>query len=82
MNAVVVSTGSSRSARAATARVAAAASSAEACVIGTNTCTPFAPLVLTAPASPQPASASRTSWAARIASRNSPPDGGSMSITR
>ena len=32
--------------------------------IGTNTCTPLAPLVLTAPASPTSASAWRTRWAA------------------
>ena len=71
MNAVVVSAGSSRSARAASARVAAATSSLPRRPrSGTNTCTPFAPLVLTAPARPAPARASRTSRAAWTASRN------------
>ena len=47
------------------ARVAAAASSIDAwAVIGTNTWTPFAPLVFTAPSSPRSASAWRTRRAA------------------
>src|SRR5437764_71557 len=55
MKAVVASTGSSRSARAAIARVAAAASSAVTpASIGTNPCTPFAPMVFTTPATPAP----------------------------
>src|ERR1700761_8455183 len=45
-------------------------------------CTPLAPLVLTAPASPAPDSASRTSLAAATAFPNSPAAGGSMSSTR
>jgi hypothetical protein len=80
-NAVVTSDGSSRSARAAMARVAAAADSPSA-AIGTYTCTPLAPLVFTAPASPHSESARRTSNAAATACPNSPPDGGSMSSTR
>ena len=81
MNAVVARSGSSRSARAAMARVAAAADSPSAS-IGTYTCTPLAPLVLTAPASPESASACRTRRAAATACPNSPPDGGSMSSIR
>jgi hypothetical protein len=57
MNAVVARSGSSRSARAAMALVAAAADSRSA-AIGTYTCSPLAPLVLTAPARPAPSSAS------------------------
>ena len=64
MNAVVAMLGSSATARAPIARVAAAASSSVASSsIGTNTCTPFAPLVFTAPSSPTSASACRTRWA-------------------
>ena len=81
INAVVASAGSSRSARAASALVAAAVSSTLAST-GTYTCSPFEPLVLTAPASPAPASASRTSRAAATACPNGPPDGGSMSRIR
>ena len=50
---------------------------------GTNTCTPLAPLVFTAPASPASVSACRTSSAACTAMpERSPPSGGSRSITR
>ena len=79
MNAVVASAGSSRSARAASARVAAAASAEVAPSTGTYTCTPFDPLVLTAPASPASASACRTRKAAATACPNGPPSGGSIS---
>ena len=50
--------------------------------IGTNTCTPFAPLVLTTPANPASARAWRTRCAARTATPNVSPDGGSRSSTR
>jgi hypothetical protein len=79
MNAVVARAGSSRSARAASARVAAAASSEVAPSTGTYTCTPFDPLVLTAPARPASTSACRTSNAAATARPNGPPSGGSIS---
>ena len=83
MNVVVASSGSRRSARAAMARVAAAASSIETSrSIGTMTCTPLAPLVLTAPSSPASASAWRTRWAAATAIGNASPSGGSRSSTR
>ena len=49
---------------------------------GTSTCTPLAPLVLTAPARPRSASACRTRNAARTARPNESPAGGSMSRTR
>ena len=83
MNAVVARSGPSRSACAAIALVAAAASSL-ACpaASGTTICTPFAPLVLTAPARPADASASRTSIAACTTRPKSDPAGGSMSSTR
>src|SRR5215472_4519534 len=82
-NAVVVSAGSRRSARAATARVAAATSSTvTGASIGTNTCRPLAPLVLTSPARPASVKTWRTTCAARTASWNAPEDGGSMSRTR
>jgi hypothetical protein len=72
-----------RSARAARARVAAAIASVGAgCATGTKTCTPLAPLVLTAPASPTSASASRTSRAVRAAASKGAPGGGSTSSTR
>ena len=71
MNVVVARSGSRRSARAAMARVAAAASSMGRPVsIGTITCTPLAPLVLTAPSRPASASARRTRWAAATAIGN------------
>ena len=83
MKAVVASAGSRRSARAAIARVAAAASTAVTPPSsGTNTCTPLAPLVLTAPARPTSASAWRTRCAARTARPNASADGGSMSSMR
>ena len=81
MNAVVARSGSSRSARAAMARVAAAASSLVASM-GTYTCNPLDPLVLTAPERPTSMSAWRTSRAAATACPNGPPGGGSMSSTR
>src|SRR5437764_902404 len=63
MYAVVARSGSSRSVRAARARVAAAASSGAAVRIGTTTCSPFAPPVFTAPASPASSRARPTTWA-------------------
>ncbi len=83
MKAVVASAGSSRSARTARARVAAANSSASGPgSTGTKTCTPLAPLVFTAPASPASARACRTSSAAATPAANPPPSGGSRSSTR
>ena len=83
MKAVVVRAGSRRSVRAARARPAAATSSVDACPSsGTNTWTPLAPLVLTAPSRPASASARRTAWAARTASVNPLSAGGSRSSTR
>jgi len=49
---------------------------------GTKTCTPLAPLVFSAPASPALASASRTSSAVWPTTENAAPAGGSMSRTR
>ena len=68
--------------RAASARVAAATSSNGAPRTGTTTCTPFDPLVFTAPASPESSSACWTSRAARTTVEKSAPSGGSRSRTR
>ena len=68
--------------RAASARVAAATSSNGAPRTGTTTCTPFEPLVFTAPDSPASSSARRTSRAARTTTGKSAPSGGSRSSTR
>lgn len=82
MNAVVARSGSRSPALAAIARVAAAASGPLwPGVSGTNTCTPLAPLVFTAPASPAESSADRTSMATATALPKSSADGGSMSRT-
>ena len=86
-NSVVATPGSSRAARAAKARVAAATSGISASSrSGTNTCTPLAPLVLTPPDSPASSSACRTSSAAATAIRNpsrgSTSSGGSRSRIR
>ena len=68
--------------RAASARVAAATSSNGASRTGTTTCTPFEPLVFTAPLSPESSSACWTSRAARTTVAKSAPSGGSRSSTR
>ncbi len=82
-NAVVATEGSRLAARAAMARVAAADSSGDGrSSIGTNTCSPFAPLVLIAPSSPTSASACRTRWADRTAIGKASGSGGSRSSTR
>jgi hypothetical protein len=82
MYAVVARSGSMRSARAAIALVAAATSSAPCPSIGTNTWTPLAPLVFTAPDRPASASACRIRNAAPTASSKASGDGGSRSSTR
>ena len=83
MKAVVAIEGSSASARAAIALVAAAASSGGAwSSTGTNTCTPFAPLVFTAPSNPTSVRACRTRCAVRTTMAKSSASGGSRSSTR
>jgi hypothetical protein len=79
--AVVATAGSSRSTRAASARFAAAASSMETPRSGTTTCSPFAPLVFTAPARPASSSDRRTRCATAATAAKSAPSGGSRSST-